>query len=216
MHATPDSRCNVTRRARERQHHSCRAKGNTEIFQYKTWEFSAMSYRNDPKFLDRYAWTNSADPDQTAPGGADWSGSTLFASKQCRPRSLLLEEQSDQGLHCLPANSADPDHCSWSTLFASKQCRPKSLLLEEQSDQGLHCLPAYSADPDHCSWRSSLIRVYTVCLSLCIIWTHYSMVEPHSSNFRVITTFFFGVSEYLGNLGYSVNSQAIIPLCWIL
>ena len=31
-------------------------------------------YRNDPKFSDRYAWANSADP----------------------------EEQSDQGLHCLP------------------------------------------------------------------------------------------------------------------
>ena len=29
-----------------------------------------------PKFSDRYAWANSADPDQT-------------------------EEQSDQGLHCL-------------------------------------------------------------------------------------------------------------------
>ena len=35
----------------------------------------AVSYRNDPKFLDRYAWANSADPDQTAV----WSGSTLFA-----------------------------------------------------------------------------------------------------------------------------------------
>ena len=41
--------------------------------------------------------------------------------------------------------------------------------------------------------------VYTVCHSVCIVWTHYSMVEPHSSNFRVITTKFF-VSEYLGNL----------------
>ena len=28
------------------------------------------SYRNDPKFSDRYAWANSADPDQTAPRGA--------------------------------------------------------------------------------------------------------------------------------------------------
>ena len=28
-------------------------------------------YRNDPKFSDRYAWANSADP--------VWSGSTLFA-----------------------------------------------------------------------------------------------------------------------------------------
>ena len=25
-----------------------------------------LSYRNDPKFSDRYAWANSADPDQTA------------------------------------------------------------------------------------------------------------------------------------------------------
>ena len=44
------------------------------------------------------------------------------------------------------------------------------LLLEEQSDQGLHGLPF-----------------------LCIVWTHYSVVEPHSSNFRVITTKFLGV-----------------------
>ena len=36
-------------------------------------------YRIDPKFSDRYAWANSADPDQTAPRGAVWSGSTLFA-----------------------------------------------------------------------------------------------------------------------------------------
>ena len=47
---------------------------------------------------------------------------------------------------------------------------------------------AYSADPDQ-----TAPRVYTVCNSLCIVWTHYSMVEPHSSNFRVITTIFWGV-----------------------
>ena len=41
--------------------------------------------------------------------------------------------------------------------------------------------------------RSSLIRVYTVCHSVCIVWTHYFIVEPHSSNFRVITTKFLGV-----------------------
>ena len=59
--------------------------------------------------MDRYAWANSADPDQTAPRGAVWSGSTLFAI--CRVYTvchlqtqirLLLEEQSDQSLHCLP------------------------------------------------------------------------------------------------------------------
>ena len=38
---------------------------------------SDAKYRNDSKFSNRYARANSADPDQT-------------------------EEQSDQGLHCLP------------------------------------------------------------------------------------------------------------------
>ena len=28
-----------------------------------------LKYRNDPKFSDRYAWANSADPYQTAPIG---------------------------------------------------------------------------------------------------------------------------------------------------
>ena len=39
----------------------------------------------------------------------------------------------------------------------------------------------------------SLILVYTICHSVCIVWTHYSMVEQHSSNFRVITTNVLGV-----------------------
>ena len=37
-----------------------------------------LVYCSDRKFLDRYAWVNSADPDQTSPRGAVWSGSTLF------------------------------------------------------------------------------------------------------------------------------------------
>ena len=57
---------------------------------YRRMCMSRRGYRNDPKFSDRYAWANSADPDQTAP-------------------------------------------------------------------------------------RSSLIRVYTVCHSVCIVWTHYCM-----------------------------------------
>ena len=42
-----------------------------------------LIYHNDPKFLDRQVWANSADPDRTAPltapRGAVWSGSSLFA-----------------------------------------------------------------------------------------------------------------------------------------
>ena len=40
--------------------------------------FFLKKYGNDPKFSDRYAWANSADPDQTVPRGV-WSGCTLFA-----------------------------------------------------------------------------------------------------------------------------------------
>ena len=45
------------------------------------------------------------------------------------------------------------------------------LLLEKQSDQGFHCLPFHLHRLD-------------------------SMVEPHSSNFRVITTNFLGVQIF--------------------
>ena len=41
--------------------------------------FPSSAYCNDPKFSDRKVWANSADPDQTAPIGAFWSVSSLFA-----------------------------------------------------------------------------------------------------------------------------------------
>ena len=62
---------------------------------------------------------------------------------------------------------------------------------------------ANSADTDQTAPRSSPIRVYTICHSVCIVWTHYSIVEPHSSNLRVITTIVW-VFEYLGNLWYHI------------
>ena len=40
---------------------------------------NSTAYCNDPKFLERQVWANSADPDQTAPRGAAWLGSTPFA-----------------------------------------------------------------------------------------------------------------------------------------
>ena len=48
---------------------------------------------------------------------------------------------------------------------------------------------ANSADPDQTA-PSSLIRVYTVCHSVCIFWTHFSVVKWYCSNFRIITVFF--------------------------
>ena len=65
---------------------------------------------------------------------------------------------------------------------------------------------ANSVDPD----QRSLIRVYTVCHSSYTFWTHYSMVVPPCSNFRMITSIFRS-SEILGFLRYilSHHSNAI-------
>ena len=72
------------------------------------------------------------------------------------------------------------------------------LLLEEQSDQGLHC-------------RNSLIWVCTVCHSVCIVWTHYSLVKPHSSNFRVIITNILGVRIFRK---FTVNQKECVHKCF--
>ena len=79
-------------------------------------------YCNDPKFLDRYAWANSADPDQTAP----WRKFENLGSKSLQisvKNSLImlynLKEQSDQVLHCLPfrLHRLDPLLYGRATMF---------------------------------------------------------------------------------------------------
>ena len=45
--------------------------------------------------------------------------------------------------------------------------------------------------------HSSLIMVYTVCHSVFIFWTHYAMVKPHCSNFRIITAI-LGFPNFIG------------------
>ena len=56
--------------------------------------------------------------------------------------------------------------------------------MTNQKQSSYHNDPKFS---DRYAW------VYTVCYSVCIVWTHYSMVVPHSSNFRVITTNILGI-----------------------
>ena len=63
---------------------------------------------------------------------------------------------------------------------------------------------AWANSVDSC--MSSLIFVYTVCHSVCILWMHYSIIEPHCSNVLIITAF-FGVSKYLGVLWYVLKCQ---------
>ena len=88
------------------------------------------------------------------------------------------------------------------TRFIEKQQQQK----KQQQKKNMTTVMILSFQTDRCEQIVQtqirlLLGVYTVCHSVCIVWTHYSMVEPHSSNFRVITTIFW-VSEYLGNLRY--------------
>ena len=47
---------------------------------------------------------------------------------------------------------------------------------------------ANNVNPDQ-----TLIRVYTVCHSVCNFWMHYPVVKPPCSNFRIIKSNFSGV-----------------------
>ena len=57
---------------------------------------------------------------------------------------------------------------------------------------------SYRKDPKFSVWSGSTLFV---CQSVCISWTHYSMVDPHCSHFRIITAI-FQVSAFLGILRY--------------
>ena len=51
--------------------------------------------------------------------------------------------------------------------------------------------------------RTGLIRVYTVCHSVCIIWTHYPMVNTHCSLFWWLQQI-FRVPVFLGFFRYTL------------
>ena len=116
---------------------------------------------------------------------------------------IWMKEQSDQGLHCFPFHEGAV--WSQSTLFAHFVCiREHSVCIvwiKEQSDQGLHCLP-FRLD-EGAVWsgstlfaflfasfgqRSNLIRVYTVCHSVCIVWWRSSLiwVYPVCHSIRIV------------------------------
>ena len=56
------------------------------------------------KVANKMAYANSTDPDQTAPEGAVWSGSTLFAYPLSFLRNNCIEQAKDKkmyGVKCL-------------------------------------------------------------------------------------------------------------------
>ena len=126
--------------------------------------------------------TNSVDPDQT---GAVWS---------------------DLSLRCLlkPICPKTWDHYGNTKKKCFRRAPPTPFIYYHtvQTPYTLHTVMIQSfrtgmpGQTVQTKIRLLLIRVYTVYRSVCIIWTHYSMVEPHSSNFRVITTNFLGVQIF--------------------
>ena len=173
---------------------------------------------------------------------AVWSGSTLFSDGKVWRSSLIrvytvfrrtgLKEQSDQSLHCFQTDRSEGAVWSEFTLFSDGQVWRSSLIrvytvfrrtgLKEQSDQSLHCFQtdrsegavwsAFTLFSDRQVWRSSLIRVHTVCHFVCIFWTHYSMVKPHCSNFRIITLVFLGTAVIDQPMGQSSFTICYLPL----
>ena len=69
----------------------------------------------------------------------------------------------------------------------------ESLVFVTFWDCQTHVPMTSSVERTDLDFKISVALVYTVCHSVCIVWTHYSMVEPHNSNFRVITTNILGV-----------------------
>ena len=144
--------------------------------QLKVWSY--RNYRNDPKFWDRYAWANSADPDQTR-------SSLIRVYTVCHSVCIVWTHYS----------MVEPHSSNFrviTTNFLGVRIFRKFtvMILSFRMDRSWQTVQTQ---------RSSLIRVYTVCNSVCIFWTHDSIVEPHCSNFR-ISTAIFRVSELLGVL----------------
>ena len=143
---------------------------------------------------------NSADPDQT-----------------------LHSAASDLGLNCLPmSQNWDTGH---KRVKDRKIQTPKTVAVFvpkfEQCGFGIEeCIQKMQIEwngKQFAQWNCSLIWVYTFCEDvsvqtlriimvlgekqsdqglICTFWTHYAMVEPPCSNFRVITANFSDVQNF--------------------
>ena len=79
---------------------------SAQLCEWPGWETDdrVLLYCNDLKFSDRQVWANSTDPDQTAPRGAVWSGSTLFAIPAASFGCITLRKPSCSNFRVITAN----------------------------------------------------------------------------------------------------------------
>ena len=148
-------------------------------------------YRNDPKFSARYAWANSADPDQTA------SRVNTVVQTQirlllriscifCFSFSLYSLSASNTFVGSFKKGNKQTCHDSWQNIFMT--CEN-----DKRTDQpALKCtlmfLSFYGQMTEQTLQTQNrlLLRVYTVCHSVCIFRSYYSLVRPPSQLFYSI------------------------------
>ena len=119
-------------------------------------------------------------------------GPNVSSCGQRRLWSVWVDAQADPSLHWVQRSFC---------LFCHEVAQMSSVMILRAW--------ANSADPNQTARGAARGAVWsgsTVCHSVCIVWTYYSMVEPHCSNFRIITAIFW-VSEYLGILRYYADAS---------
>ena len=174
-----------------------------------------MRYHNVPKFLDRQILANSADPDQTAPRGAVWSGSTLFAIPSAYSLCIFSKEKpSCSTFRVNTINFRVSKILGGLWYLLNWKCSSKEWARSNSNDLKFSDIQVWSnsVDQDQTasqgpSWSSSLIRVYPVCYFICIFWTLYSIVKPCCSNLRRPAHSFLS-----WRLGHETISTPILPL----
>ena len=121
-------------------------------------------YCNGPNFSDRWVWTK----DQTAPEGAFWSGSTLFAIPSVQDFYGSLNQPTC--LSGLNTVASLPSTIKIRQIGLGKQSRSRS-------------------DCSGSVWsRSTVFAIPSPSFEM-----HHSMIQPPCSNFRVVTATFSGV-----------------------
>ena len=127
---------------------------------------NALKYHNGAKFSDRQVLANSVDPDQTA----------LRVYTVCNSIYSFWNNYSMDRPPCWTFREITAKILGVRILWIFKMFRQTGLCKQ--------CRPKWDSS------KSSLIRAFTVCHSVCIYRTHYCMVKLHRPDFGRITGMF--------------------------
>ena len=167
---------------------------------------------NDPKFLDRLIWTNSEDPDQTAPG-TDRSGQTVKTLIRLLLGQTDLSQQWRPWSDCswdrqIWANNKGPDQTAPGTDRSGQTVKSLIRLLPLQTELGKQWRPwsncswdrqiwADSEDPDQTahgtdSSGQTVDTLIRLLLNLCKLQTDPSGADWSGSSLFALLSVYFG------------------------